>query len=663
MNRNSIKLFGLCLLLLLIVTPVIAAPACSFCEFINISKGDPGAPGLPGSDGAPGLDGSPGTPGAPGAANMTMNQTPNMTASNIDTSWNLSYYLRDTSRSLTGMSINRDVNNDVLSIIGGSGTTPYGANLQLYGGGNVAQSGGAIFSIGDAAGTGTKVVWSILGTTNTPSLDMNNNKIINLLNPTQPQDAATKYYVDNLAIIGGLMNQTSNMTAGPIGPINLTANMTAGPTGTTGATGGSGGQLLYFDHLASPDIPKHEILNLIPAGNPEADETVTVKTGLGQVLIDNYTTNIGYPALTEIPAGLWRFRSFHYVSGASGITNVVFKVYNRTATGTETLLFTVTSDDINTLTVDEYLTSYVTTTAYKVSSTDRIVCKIYGQSDHSSNIIFHFVYDGSIHTSHIQSPLDISPATTLTFSAIAGETLKKGQAVYISGASGSDPQISLADNTVTAKSRVVGLVTTDVTSGLKCQVRRNGILTSVNTLNSNLAVNPSAETWVAGDLLFVTVTGGMTKIRPISGRSVKAAYSLLGSNANDVLLAYPMENPVWVTAASNEDIVLRLGDNSGSTNISIRNYSNNQVAYINSIGQGNFNGSIMQNNNISTVKDPVAAQDAATKNYVDTQSPTNLSAIYPIGSVYISTLSTNPNTTFHWGCWTSLGTGYVLVGV
>jgi hypothetical protein len=82
----------------------------------------------------------------------------------------------------------------------------------------------------------------------------------------------------------------------------------------------------------------------------------------------------------------------------------------------------------------------------------------------------------------------------------------------------------------------------------------------------------------------------MTNIRPTSGRSVKAAYTLLGSNANDVLLAYPMENPVWVTAASGEGIVLRLGDNAGATKISIRDYENNEVASIDSNGLVNIGG-------------------------------------------------------------------------
>lgn len=40
-----------------------------------------------------------------------------------------------------------------------------------------------------------------------------------------------------------------------------------------------------------------------------------------------------------------------------------------------------------------------------------------------------------------------------------------------------------------------------------------------------------------------------------------------------------------------------------------------------------------------------------------------LSVVYPIGSIYISVVSTNPNTLFGFGTWTAFGTGRTLVGV
>lgn len=40
-----------------------------------------------------------------------------------------------------------------------------------------------------------------------------------------------------------------------------------------------------------------------------------------------------------------------------------------------------------------------------------------------------------------------------------------------------------------------------------------------------------------------------------------------------------------------------------------------------------------------------------------------LDAAYPVGSIYISTSSTNPGTTFGVGTWAAFGAGQVLVGV
>ena len=40
-----------------------------------------------------------------------------------------------------------------------------------------------------------------------------------------------------------------------------------------------------------------------------------------------------------------------------------------------------------------------------------------------------------------------------------------------------------------------------------------------------------------------------------------------------------------------------------------------------------------------------------------------LAVAYPIGSIYISTISTNPNTLFGFGTWAAFGAGRVLVGL
>ena len=52
------------------------------------------------------------------------------------------------------------------------------------------------------------------------------------------------------------------------------------------------------------------------------------------------------------------------------------------------------------------------------------------------------------------------------------------------------------------------------------------------------------------------------------------------------------------------------------------------------------------------------------RNFITSGSSTSLlESVYPIGSIYTSTVSTNPNTLFGFGTWVAFGAGRVLVGV
>jgi hypothetical protein len=53
----------------------------------------------------------------------------------------------------------------------------------------------------------------------------------------------------------------------------------------------------------------------------------------------------------------------------------------------------------------------------------------------------------------------------------------------------------------------------------------------------------------------------------------------------------------------------------------------------------------------------------ATTAFITTAIITALASIYPIGSIYTSTVSTNPNALFGFGTWVAFGEGKVLVGV
>lgn len=83
-------------------------------------------------------------------------------------------------------------------------------------------------------------------------------------------------------------------------------------------------------------------------------------------------------------------------------------------------------------------------------------------------------------------------------------------------------------------------------------------------------------------------------------------------------------------------------DNSGSIALGFMSVSNREGEL--SVGNGSSGSYITRY--IANVKDPSLAQDAATKNYVD--------SIYPVGAVFTSTSATAP--TIAGGTWTEIGT-------
>lgn len=100
-----------------------------------------------------------------------------------------------------------------------------------------------------------------------------------------------------------------------------------------------------------------------------------------------------------------------------------------------------------------------------------------------------------------------------------GSTLYKGQTVYASGVSGGGSRIAPAKYTANDSIddiRFIGVVTEDIPNGELGFVTHFGLIRNIDTTTANSGINPSAETWVAGDILYAhpTVAGGLTKFKP-----------------------------------------------------------------------------------------------------------------------------------------------------
>ncbi len=165
--------------------------------------------------------------------------------------------------------------------------------------------------------------------------------------------------------------------------------------------------------------------------------------------------------------------------------------------------------------------------------------------------------------------------------------VKKGQALAVCGTgAGTALEVCLCDCDVATKIRMIGLASTDITQDGAGVVVYKGILENVDTQATNLDVNPNAETWDAMDCLFVANTaGGLTNVPPTSGRKIRAAVTIKGSDASDTLISLSHVNPINLGAASGEDHVFRMGDSAGANKISFRDYANVEVASLDSDGK------------------------------------------------------------------------------
>jgi len=206
--------------------------------------------------------------------------------------------------------------------------------------------------------------------------------------------------------------------------------------------------------------------------------------------------------------------------------------------------------------------------------------------------------------------------------------IAKGQVICITGAVGGYIEVGLADCNDIAKMRVLGLAQEDISQNTPGIGQANGTLVDVDTRPANTDINPNGETWAAGDMLYsATVIGGMTNVRPTSGRIIKIARTLTGSAVNDNLYILNIkENPVWATAAAGEDVIVRMGDSIGVNKASYRDYGNNEIGSIDSDGNLALSGVISETDAYKTKYVDVAEMIPCTTNGAlqgTTEWPTN----------------------------------------
>jgi len=124
---------------------------------------------------------------------------------------------------------------------------------------------------------------------------------------------------------------------------------------------------------------------------------------------------------------------------------------------------------------------------------------------------------------NLSSSISVGTAGDVTLTVLndTGSTIALGKAVYISGASGSDTTIALADNTSASTMPAVGITKESISNGDTGAVTISGALAGVNM-----------SAFTEGDVLYVGTSGDLTDTKPTGtaliqnmGKVAKAAAS------------------------------------------------------------------------------------------------------------------------------------------
>ena len=138
-----------------------------------------------------------------------------------------------------------------------------------------------------------------------------------------------------------------------------------------------GSQSMFLRNDSS-DISGYYNFEHRPEIAEEYARRVSVSSATGPQTIATFITPSGLPNVSVLAPGLWRFRMFHNVSSAVGVTTFEYIVLNRSLSGVETNLYYSKSitTDVDSLTPIEYLTSYARRNYTQFFPGDRIVLRV-----------------------------------------------------------------------------------------------------------------------------------------------------------------------------------------------------------------------------------------------------------------------------------------------
>lgn len=233
------------------------------------------------------------------------------------------------------------------------------------------------------------------------------------------------------------------------------------------------GLIYYPAHIAS-DIVGYE--RMTKSQLTSSGHTQTVAINNNTVLIDAFITDVNEPTVTGYTSGIWTVHTHGQFSSHTGNNFIIWSIYKRTTGGTETLLYTVSTDNITVNTLVEYQFSYLLSGA-TMNVSDRLIMKIYAQTTGGAKNV-SILYGGTSNFAFLQ------PNINETVSPLWSSILAKPQ--WLSGTTLGDFETGHTHSQYITTGGITPLVGTkiyyvsDTSSGATTRklTFTNGILTS-----------------------------------------------------------------------------------------------------------------------------------------------------------------------------------------
>lgn len=181
-------------------------------------------------------------------------------------------------------------------------------------------------------------------------------------------------------------------------------------------------------------------------------------------------------------------------------------------------------------TTDAQTLSAKTLTSTQYVGFDTAVTAAYAEGRVSWNATDHTI---EVHTDDSGTRIQVGQEMVIRARNSTGSTLANGKPVYVSGATGNRPTITLADADEETKSvNLIGLVTTTggIANNADGYVTVFGLVRDVNT-----------NSWNEGDTLYLATgaAGGLTNVKPTSGYVVRVGFVTIKNLSNGVILVAP----------------------------------------------------------------------------------------------------------------------------